>query len=40
MLKKFSAEQIVTRLRHVEFLLAQNKMIAVACKEVGMIDKP
>ena len=38
--KKFSAEQIVTRLRQVEFLLAQNKMIAVACKEMRMTDKP
>ena len=37
--KKFSAEQIVTKLRQVEVLLAQGKTIAVACKEVGTTDK-
>ena len=37
--KKFSAEQIVTKLRQVEVLLAQGKTIAIACKEVGTTDK-
>ena len=36
---KFSAEQIVTKLRQVEVLLAQGKTIAIACKEVGTTDK-
>ena len=38
--KKFSAEQIVTRLSHVEVLLAKDKRASVAFKEVGMTDKP
>ncbi len=37
--KKLSAEQIVTKLRQVEVLLAQGKTIAVACKEVGTTNK-
>ena len=37
--KKFSAEQIVTKLRQIEVLLAQGKTIAVACKEMGTTDK-
>ena len=37
--KKFSAEQIVTKLSQIEVLLAQGKTIAVACKEVGTTDK-
>ena len=37
--KKFSAEQIVTKLRQVEVLLAQGKTIAIACTEVGTTDK-
>ena len=37
--KKFSAEQIVTKLRQVEVLLAQGKTIAIACEEVGTNDK-
>ena len=37
--KKFSAEQIVTKLRQVEVQPAQGKTIAIACKEVGTTDK-
>ena len=37
--KKFSAEQIVTKLRQVDVLLAQGNTIAIACKEVGTTDK-
>ena len=37
--RKFTAEQIVTKLRQIEVLLAQGKTIAVACKEVGTTDK-
>ena len=37
--RKFTAEQIVTKLRQIEVLLAQGKTIAVACKEVGTTHK-
>ena len=33
--RKFTAEQIVTKLRPIEVLLAQGKTIAIACKEAG-----
>ena len=37
--RKFTAEQIVMKLRQNEVLLAQGKTIAVACKEVRTTDK-
>jgi uncharacterized protein len=37
--KKFSVEQILTKLRQIEVLLGQGKAIAIACKEVGTTDK-
>ena len=37
--KKFSAEQIVTTLHQVEVLPAQDRTIAVACKEAGTTEQ-
>ena len=37
--KKFSAVQIVTKLRQVEVLLAQGNTITVACKEAGTTEQ-
>ena len=37
--KKFSAEQILTKLRQIGVLPGQGKTIAIACKEVGTTDK-
>ena len=36
--KRLAAEQIVTKLRQVEVLLAQGKTIAIACKEVPFLQ--
>jgi putative transposase len=34
--KTFSPEQIVAKLRQVEVLMAQDKTVALACKEAGI----
>ena len=37
--KRLAAEQIVTKLRQIEVLLAQGKTIAVASKEAGTTEQ-
>ena len=37
--KSFSPEQIVTKLRQIEVLVAQGKSVAVACKEAGISEQ-
>ena len=37
--KRLGAEQIVTKLRQVEVLLTQGKIIAAACKDVRLTDQ-
>ena len=37
--KRLLAEQIVTKLRQIEVLQGQGKMIAMACKEAGMTEQ-
>lgn len=39
MAKRFSAEQIVTKLRQIEVLQAQGKTASAACKEVGTTEQ-
>ncbi|MEA5502071.1 hypothetical protein VB735_02900 [Halotia wernerae UHCC 0503] len=34
--KRHSAEQIVTKLRQIDVLVAQGRTIGQACKEVGI----
>ena len=34
--KRFSAEQVVTLLRQIEVLIAQDKSAPVACREAGI----
>ena len=36
--KRFSAEQIVAKLREIEVLLGQGKALAQACREAGITD--
>ena len=36
--KRFSSEQIVTKLRQIEVLLSQGKALAVACKEAEVSE--
>jgi len=37
--KRFSAEQIVNKLREAEVLIAQGRSIAQACKQIGVTDQ-
>ena len=37
--KRLAAEQIVMKLRQIEVLQGQGKMIAMACKEAGMTEQ-
>ncbi len=36
--KRFSSEQIVTKLRQIEVLLAQGKSLPVVCKEAEISE--
>lgn len=36
--KRFSAEQIVAKLRQIEVLLGEGKPLGLACKEAGVTD--
>jgi hypothetical protein len=35
----FGAEQIVSKLRQIEVLIAQGKTAALACKDVGVSEQ-
>ena len=37
--KRFSAEQIVTKLRQIEVQLAQGNSLALACKQTGISEQ-
>ena|SRR3972149_2888381 len=37
--KRFSSEQIVTKLRQIEVLLAQGKALAVTCREAEISEQ-
>ena len=37
--KRLAAEQIVTKLRQIDVLQAQDKTISVACKEAGTTEQ-
>jgi putative transposase len=37
--KRFSAEQIVNKLRHVEVALSQGQTVAQACKAIGITEQ-
>jgi putative transposase len=37
--KRFSPEQIIARLRQIEVQLAQEKSVALACKEAGISEQ-
>ena len=37
--KRFSAEQIVNKLRQAEVVLAQGRTVAQACKAIGMTEQ-
>jgi putative transposase len=37
--KRFSAEQIIAKLRQIEVQLAQGKSLALACKEGGLSEQ-
>jgi transposase-like protein len=37
--KRFSSEQIITKLRQIEVQLAQGKSIALTCKEAGISEQ-
>jgi len=37
--KRFSAEEIVNRLRQAEVLISQGQTVAQACKEIGVTDQ-
>ena len=37
--KRFTAEQIVNKLREAEVLIAQGRSIAQACKQIGVTDQ-
>jgi hypothetical protein len=36
--KRFSAEQIIAKLRQIEVQLAQGKSLTLACKEAGISE--
>ena len=37
--KRFSPEQIIAKLRQIEVQLAQDKSLALACKEAGISEQ-
>lgn len=37
--KRFTPEQIVTKLRQIEVLVGQGKAVALACKEAGISEQ-
>ena len=37
--ERFSSEQIIAALRHIEVQLAQGKSIALACEEVAISEQ-
>ena len=37
--KRFTAEQIVNKLREADVLIAQGRLIAQACKQIGVTDQ-
>ena len=37
--KKFSSEQIITKLREAEVYLAQGKTVAQVCKKLGVAEQ-
>ena len=37
--KRFSAEQIVNKLREADVLLSQGRTVAQACKQIGVTDQ-
>jgi transposase-like protein len=37
--KRFSAEQIIAKLRQIEVQLAQGQSLALACKEAGISEQ-
>jgi len=37
--KRYSAEEIVNRLRQAEVLISQGQTVAQACKEIGVTDQ-
>ncbi len=37
--KRFSAEEIVNKLRETEVLISQGRTIAQACKQIGVTDQ-
>ena len=37
--KSYTAEQIIAKLRQIEVLVAQGKVVAVACKEAGISEQ-
>ena len=37
--KRFTPEQIVTKLRQIEVLIGQGKAVALACKEAGISEQ-
>ena len=39
MAKKLSAEQVVAKLRQIEVLVGQGRSVALACKEVGVVEQ-
>jgi transposase-like protein len=39
MAKKLSPEQVVAKLRQIEVLVGQGRSVALACKEVGVVEQ-
>ena len=37
--KRFSSEQVITKLRQIEVQLAQGKSIALACKDAAISEQ-
>ena len=37
--KRFSAEQIVNKLREAEVLIAQGQAVSHVCKQIGVTDR-
>jgi hypothetical protein len=37
--KRFSAEQVITKLRQIEVQVATDKSLALACKEAGISEQ-
>ncbi len=38
--KRFSAAEIVNKLREAEVLIAQDQSVAQVCKQIGLLTKP